>query len=97
VLNLHPSFEQVWAVIRPIPAIGAMPGDELILRPTDPDFPLELRRTFPLEVVRAIPESAVREVQFTLFSSEASSDDAAPPGHDQPAPALVPVALRLVG
>jgi hypothetical protein len=97
VLNLHPSFEQVWVVIQPIPVIGAMPGDELILRPTDPDFPLEMRRTLPLDVLRSIPNSALREVQFTLFSSEASSADAAPPAPDQPAPASVPVALRLVG
>ena len=38
----------------------ARAGDELVLRPGDPDFPLELRRTFALEMLSAVPSRSVQ-------------------------------------
>jgi len=92
MLNLHPSMEIVYAVVQPIPQLGALPGDEIIVRPTDPDFPVEVRRTFPLELVAAIPENAIRML-------DASPSCAAPAPHapDRLARATAPVVLRRVG
>lgn len=60
MLSLHPSLEVVYRVVTPIPALGALSGDELLVRPSDPDFPIVLRRTFPLDVAPSIPDAAVR-------------------------------------
>lgn len=61
MVNLHPSLEIVYAVTKRIPApIDAQPGDEIILRPSDPDFPMVVRRTLPLELAALISTNAVR-------------------------------------
>lgn len=73
MLNLHPSLEVVYAVVAAIPVLGARPGDEIILRPSDPDFPIEVRRTFPIEMLAAIPDAAVRMLgAASAFAAPAS-------------------------
>lgn len=66
MVNIHPSLEMVHAVVEPIPDPQhrgrnlAEPGDELILRPSDPDFPIVIRRTLPMELAAVIPHNALR-------------------------------------
>lgn len=57
--HLAPSLELTFAVRLPIPHLGAEPGDELCVRPTDPEFPFVLRRSFPLELLPLVQEVAV--------------------------------------
>jgi hypothetical protein len=86
------SLEVVYAVIKPIPVLGALAGDEIIFRPQDPDFPLVLRRAFPREFVSAIPDSAVRMLVAEPTPADSASSA---PGRHPGVPA--PGSLRLVG
>lgn len=61
MVNLHPSLEIVYAVVEAIPApIDAKPGDEIIFRPSDPDFPIVVRRTLPMELAPLINERSLK-------------------------------------
>lgn len=90
MVSVHPSLEVVYIVVAAIPLLGAMPGDEIILRPSDPDFPVELRRTFPLESFAAIPEASLR-----MLAGVAASVAPAPASRDRLVPALTRGVLRL--
>lgn len=88
---LAAGIEVVLAVRGAIPALGALPGDEIVVRPSDQDFPVCVLRTFGMEVVSLIPRASV-----TLLSAE-PVDDApacAAPGETHPQP--VPTPLQLV-
>lgn len=82
-------FEAVYEVLKAIPELQALPGDQIIVRPTDPDFPVVLRRVFPITALRQIPDACV-----TLSYVETGDPDAGrlPPVSVRPASAL-----RLVG
>lgn len=86
MVNLHPSLEMAFAVTEVIPHLGARPGDEIIIRPSDPDFPIEVRRTFPLEFLASIPDNCVR-----MLGAVASCAGPASPAPDRPAPVPAPV------
>ena len=85
----------VLAVTRPIPGFGARPGDELVIRPTDPDFPVVLRRSFDLEMLNAIPYDSVTEL-YAVPDAVAQPLPAALESLDSPA-LPGPSSLRLVG
>lgn len=57
--HLAPSIEITLAVLTRIAHLGAEAGDELSVRPTDPDLPFTMRRSFPLEFYRLVPDDAV--------------------------------------
>src|SRR5574341_862238 len=65
----------VYLVTQPIRLLGAEPGDELVISPTQQVYPLILVRRFPLELAAAIPGAAV-----TLLSGGAPSGARARPG-----------------
>lgn len=91
MVNLHPSLEVVYAVTARIPApIDAHPGDEIIFRPSDPDFPIVVRRTLPLELAAVIPDNAVR-----MLHAEPSHDAQASRAHRPPSSARARGLLRL--
>jgi hypothetical protein len=85
----------VLAVTKPIPGFGALPGDEIVVRPSDPDFPIVLRRSFEHEMLNAIPMDSVTELYAVpdagVPSPPAVSESPAPPALPAPTP------LRLVG
>ena len=60
--------EAVLCVAQPIAPLGAEPGDELIIRSADPDFPVMLRRTFGLEMLATIPDAAIEQVDMRITS-----------------------------
>lgn len=86
------TLEVVYAVTAPIPILGALPGDEIIFRPQDPDFPLVLRRALSLTLSSVLQSPAVRMLC-------AESSPAVPAsrvrGRRRRAPAAT--SLRLVG
>jgi len=43
--------ESVYRVLQPIPALGALPGDFIVVHPQDPDVPCALQRPLNLELV----------------------------------------------
>lgn len=60
MLNVHPSLDQVFLVVRPIDApIKAREHDRLVVRPSDAVYPFVLRRAFPAGLVLSIPDSSV--------------------------------------
>lgn len=86
------TFEMVYAVVEPIPQINALPGDELILRPSDPDFPVTILRIFSSDMMGAIPDDAIRMLSAGPSSVVSASLVSAPA-----AAAKTPTPLRLVG
>lgn len=74
-------LDHVYEVVTAIPAIGARPRDELVVRPTDPDFPLTVTRTFDLEMLAAIPDAAVTFLAaYEPGSKDPVSEPAVGPG-----------------
>lgn len=93
------SLEEVYGVCEPIPELGALPGDEIIVRRSDPDFPVDLRRTYTLDALRYMRPNAVRMLDASS-PAEPTSDGPTPPA--PPAPGRrrgdsSRSALRLVG
>jgi hypothetical protein len=43
--------ESVYRVLQPIPALGALPGDFIVVHPHDPDVPCALQRPLELAIV----------------------------------------------
>jgi hypothetical protein len=62
--------QTVYLVVHPIPHLGALPGDELIVRPTDPDFPLTIMREFAAEMLGTFSGRAVRKISVTNEDDE---------------------------
>lgn len=91
MVNLHPSLEIVYAVTAPIRDLGALPGDELVFRPQDPDFPLTLIRHFPIEMGSVIPHQAVKMLDAVPAADAQASAPPAPSAREQ-----TPAPLRLV-
>lgn len=60
MLKLPRTQDAVYLVTRPIPAINALPGDEIVFCPTDADWPVALLRQPAPELAAAIPEGSVR-------------------------------------
>lgn len=75
MLKLPRTQDAVYLVTRPIPAIDALPGDEIVFRPTDAECPAMLLRRPALELVAAIPESAVTFLAAYEPDSDVPVDD----------------------
>lgn len=52
-------LDHVYEVVTAIPAIGARPGDEILVRASNAEFPLTVIRQLGLDVLPAIPDAAV--------------------------------------
>lgn len=95
MLNLHPSRDIVYAVTKPIPDplhpthMLAEPGDELVVRATNLDFPLTVIRQLPLHMSAFIPDDSV----VLLAAYESGADD---PVSEQPVGQPVERRLRLL-
>lgn len=98
MLNLHASREHVYAVLKPVRdpfhpgRLLAEPGDEVVVRSNDPDFPLTVVRQLPIDMAMAFPEDAVRLASDAPLSVVQGSAEPCPP-----APAQSPRLLRRVG
>jgi hypothetical protein len=64
--------ETVYAVVKAIPHLGARAGDELIVRPADPDFPVTILRVFDVEMLGTIPAAAVTTLRVSDDNAGAS-------------------------
>ncbi|MGH8542106.1 MAG: hypothetical protein ACREX3_00325 [Gammaproteobacteria bacterium] len=73
----------MYVIEKPIPVIGAHPGDELVIHPTNDEAPVWLMRHVEPEMLAAIPESAVTFVA-------AYEPDSAVPVDQQPDEAAQP-------
>lgn len=79
-------LEIVLEVLKPIPALGAKPGDEIVVRPGQIDCPVVVRRIFSTPAIAQIPDAAVR----MIYAAPDDERPSAPGVVHQPAP------LRLV-
>lgn len=70
-----PPVDIVLAIVRRIPEIGAEPGDTLVLRPTNRDFPATLRRYLPLASAMSFVNHPATQVIYVEPSPPVQPDD----------------------
>ena len=84
--------EAVYRVSRPIPEIGALPGDYLHVEPGHPEFPVVLTRNLDHSMLAFVLDSRIS----LCSASGAPAEPPAPPPAGNARPSGTPLRLRLV-
>lgn len=94
MLNLDPTRERTYRVVKPIPdpmrpgKTLAYPGQEVVVRIADPHYPITILRVLSVDLAAALPDDAL-----TLLSDRPFSDD---PIAVEPAPTAAEPTLQLL-